>query len=842
MAQDHPLNHPFPYFGLRVTRDLGAIAQAIQKKYEVEKQFEIRQPERYRRFSEYVNLFNKEKGRGTGNYPPDSDLINARVDKCLAQLDPMLLSMAHPTTRTIHPEQHKFLVAAARDTFLIDEQLAVAYLNDLMREKAITQDEKVPPPPPPTPPRPVTHLRYELGDRRIRILWNKPDSHCEYVLIHRRDWPEKRTETARGSEWTDGEVLPGEKYIYSISSVYGTALPSGTNQVQAVARGVVESFSASSSANTATLKWANPPNTQRVTLLRSTTLIRGVVEPASGTFCIPAGEVTPIELKDSATEFTDKDLTPGRTYFYVVVARHRDQICSASECRSVTIGTAPPPPKKDEVKTEVHPGRVYLAWPASRTGHGVIYRVTRSETASLTGDTSREPCWRSKTSTFEDKTVVPGAFYWYFIELESEGVISQHSTGVGPIVAVGEVENLRAIPSPAQVELQWKAPPRAKRVDVFRAVGKAPDHPLRPSPTAPGTPLTVVSKGNVIDAELENDKTYYYRVMCVFATPDGGEIVTPGEAVSATPGEMPVAVRRIRAQYDGGVAITWDNSAKAIVQVVRTAKYPAQKPGTVVALNLMKQFGEQLPQATLTGATDLEPRAEEPFYLVFVANRHQAIYCGSAFYWQISSLTVEPNHANVVVKWRWPEGCTAITLTHDVSSSTKDRSESRTQTIERVGRDSKEIYLPAQPAGLHRIQVQCLPPAKGANVAIGPPQTKEVKVGGATSVQWCLVRDRGWPFGSGSAKAVRIVANGVFNNIHRLRLVAQRVNIPTAVHDGELIAEWDPESTGFPEQNTLELPLRAWSASKGQPVYCRLFVEPESAKVIPPATYHEMKL
>src|SRR5689334_2777304 len=105
---DHP-SHPFPYFGLDVTSDLNAVKAAVEAKFKIEWQFNTAAPERTRKFYDHAALLCvardakalRDAVKGKANFEPDPTKVNAIVEKCLKEIEPLF---KHKVTweNTIH--------------------------------------------------------------------------------------------------------------------------------------------------------------------------------------------------------------------------------------------------------------------------------------------------------------------------------------------------------------------------------------------------------------------------------------------------------------------------------------------------------------------------------------------------------------------------------------------------------------------------------------------------------------------------------------------------------------------------------------------------------------------
>ncbi len=124
--------HPFPYFGLNVTRDLLKIQDRIDTKYAHARQFENNAMlvRKWHEFEESVVLIADGAGPGSHTYKPNLNKINKIVDACLKRLDPIVMTCARDGM--IHPQHIEYLKQVATEKFLIDADEAGPYIDKLV--------------------------------------------------------------------------------------------------------------------------------------------------------------------------------------------------------------------------------------------------------------------------------------------------------------------------------------------------------------------------------------------------------------------------------------------------------------------------------------------------------------------------------------------------------------------------------------------------------------------------------------------------------------------------------------------------------------------------------------
>lgn len=824
---DHPPYHPFDYFGLRVTRDVGEISKHIRAKYELAKKFENTAPEKYHLFGRNVLLIATKDNRTAGTFNPEPKLFEPIVQVCLKELEDWFAPMVHPESKTVHPDQIKLTITRC-NVLRLDETLAQQHLDQYIKANKIIISVDVPPPKPPPPPQPVTNLRFELLDQGPLIRWDKPADKCDYVLIRRSDWPTGKTEPIPGNAWTDETTAPGQRYEYELSSVYTGSKPGGTNRISLVARGCIESFSVAPELDEVKLSWRVPANVLGITVYRSSKAIDVTFDAAGAARVSP--DAVPHGLAATTDQYVDRQVKRGATYYYCVVARHPHGVCSASPCFPVTITPNPLPPGESEVRMQSYPGRIYLSWPPS-AGAGAKYRIERRESSDFGGPADAKR-WETHSCTLEDKDVEPGASYWYAIRAERDGLVSLQPTIVGPELALAEVSELRVQTRSETVALTWTAPKRAKRIDVRRSQGRVPIAVSAAAADATCTTLNPSAPGKLVDAGLVNGMTYGYRISCVYAYPDGREVVTIGECVTAVPCEVPTQVRNISiALINGEIKLVWENPGRTTGHVLRTKKACLGPLGAVVPLAQLGELGAALRHVSATEAIDSQPSSSEPYYLILSGNPFQAVYCGQALFVDVPKVEVHAKRDSVSLDWVWLPGADRIEIVHEPppTNAAGEKTGPRNHVVSRDGPKGQAIFSACRP-GRHRFQVRCMAAGDSVPAAVAPARVLEVSVGAATWVRWELVRPKllGFiPSGAKRAHKLRIITNGITPPV-RLRLVGKLSQMPSRIDDGKMLAELTLPAADE-SQTSFEIDLLPWPGERANDVLCRLFFETDTA-------------
>lgn len=815
----HLVNHPFPYFDLLVTRDPLAIKQQVEAKYKQTKRWENHTTEggRYKEFTAFALLLAAPIPGKPGEYNADVAKVDRIVTSCLEEVEKHLLGFVWPDN-TIHKDIPDRVVQWAKDVLKIDPAMSRPFLDDVIRRRNIRiVTEK-----PKRQPRPVTNLRATGRDGTIELRWDLPSQDCDEVIITRsnRGMPllADRVHKFHGVSWTDQDVVPGETYCYGLYSVVDNT-PGAMESIRIAARTSVKGFRAWAEGRKTVLEWTLPENVENVVILRSPQMMTGIVDE-QGRLVVPPQATQLAEIGPEA-RYEDARVQLGQTYYYAVTARHGVDCYSPSEIRSVTVSTAPSPPQnlRGTAAQEV----IHLAWEAPAGVDSPRFRIERTETAALGSPDSNSTRLRPHGTSYDDRNTVAGTAYWYHVwTINADGVESLQPATVGPILAHAEVSELRVHVAEQQVELTWKQPNNLVRVEVRRGVDQVPPAPLQPGVAIPGSVLVpVVQPGRLIDTNLTNDRTYGYRVSCVFRRPDGSEMVTRGEAVLATPAVPPPTIHNIAFEAIGqGLALQWDNPDGAQVVVLRTDTLPSGlSVNQCVPLAAVDTLGKRVVGVLSDSVTDPAPDPASPFFLLFTVNRSQARLCGINRYLEVSGAQAQEVDDALHVNWRWPPDCKAV-LFRVLSKATSDPSAVRGKRIDRqASHRSGGVKLPLSklPNGEHRFHIQCLAPEGDPRYLAGPGVTVRHHVRRMVTISWHL-RRRTSLFRKARTELL-VHPERKLESVERLVLVGKINRVPRDIDDGDRLLEWHP--TGAEE--CLDLPVK----SSGDGVYfCRLFAEP----------------
>ncbi|MDR2094813.1 MAG: zinc ribbon domain-containing protein [Treponema sp.] len=254
-----------------------------------------------------------------------------------------------------------------------------------------------------------------------------------------------------------------------------------------------------------------------------------------------------------------------------------------------------PPPKPTELnvlcdgamRTNV------LSWTPAQVDSSIFYSVVRKKDAVPVNIQDGELLGRVSVCAFNDKTILPGAPYFYAVFAEWAGVYSDPLQTKTPALNLFEIAGVRVSGSNAVLHFEWDAVPPGSSVEIFRIDGGREDA------------LQCNSPFSFTESGLVNDRQYRYRVRLAYII-DGRKQATPGVLVSGIPSSPPLPVEEfeIKPQKNDRYQAVWINPNKENVTLYCAEKNPPFNPGDTVPLNALEKDMRKLPLQTarLTGA------------------------------------------------------------------------------------------------------------------------------------------------------------------------------------------------------------------------------------------------
>jgi hypothetical protein len=445
---------------------------------------------------------------------------------------------------------------------------------------------------PPYPPQPPAWIRAEAqGPRRVALSWGEAAGAKKFTVL-RAD--EKTREflslgTVENKQvFTDEEVAPATRYWYKIRAANDNPETTESKVVS-----VTTPAEGETRATPPQPEEVTPPPTPRPRPLAQPNIVEAVVdvegvllrwEPAARnasyailrTMDLGMPFVT-LDVVDNVTNYIDRRVVPGRSYYYKIRAYAPDGRTAESQVirldldvpGSVPVVVGPPPevvpvpgpggiiidvsipplepPRRLEVRQPA-PDRVELRW---RGGEGASrFYILRSERGGRHFDIIDSV--RDRNS-YVDRDIRPDTQYWYRVRAtnrlgmvaDSEVVSIRTQASPAPAPTPAPPSPPRSVEaralSASEIEIRWSDAPGATSFMVLRAAARSGEYyPLE----------RVRDRWSYVDRGLQADTTYWYKVRAMNDGPAFAESAPvsaktlPAATPSPSPSPTPTATPR----------------------------------------------------------------------------------------------------------------------------------------------------------------------------------------------------------------------------------------------------------------------------------------------------------
>lgn len=265
----------------------------------------------------------------------------------------------------------------------------------------------------------------------------------------------------------------------------------------------------------------------------------------------------------------------------------------------------PPDPPLD-LRAEVEQDAVILRWsPPPPDGQGpVSFRVVRKERGIPHSPDDGSLIIETRATQCRDLNARPGEIVGYAVFSHRDGIDSVLPSGVGPVLILADVLDVRVDARSGEVDLAWRLPAGASEVRVVRKIGSPPTGP------DDGTPIETLPEGTC-DRNLKDDTVYHYAIHAVYRTPEGTPRLSGGVHLAAMPHPPVAAVEALRLEplpEGEGVRVSWVPPERGQVRILRTDRPPALHEGQRLTTSTAETLeGHRLPIAGPDHAIDLKP-------------------------------------------------------------------------------------------------------------------------------------------------------------------------------------------------------------------------------------------
>jgi hypothetical protein len=270
----------------------------------------------------------------------------------------------------------------------------------------------------------------------------------------------------------------------------------------------------------------------------------------------------------------------------------KDAARISAEDAATELAAVPLPPPAD-LRASVEGGTVRLFWrPAPGHDPDTVYAARRStQPRPLTAPSEGEPVHRDRGDTCSDNRAPVARPVQYAVFALGEGRPGSRPASV-TVTPLPPVAGLRAEVGTSTVSLSWSAHPDAE-VQVTRA---APG----------GGPVPVPVTGSGCQATgLDEGRPQTFAVTSVYRGPDGRELRSAPEVITATPRPQARPVTTLRAHpvlTDGAirVRVSWTPVDASDVKIMRAEREPAIPFGKTVSAEEMASAGRELTGAPVS--------------------------------------------------------------------------------------------------------------------------------------------------------------------------------------------------------------------------------------------------
>lgn len=502
----------------------------------------------------------------------------------------------------------------------------------------------------------------------------------------------------------------------------------------------------------------------------------------------------------------------------------KDAARISAEDAATELAAVPLPPPAD-LRAAVEGGAVRLFWrPAAGHDPDTVYAVRRTPRARpITAPSEGEPVYHNRGDTCADpRAPVARPVQYAVFALGDERPSSRPATA--SITALPPVSGLAAEVGTAMVALRWSAHPDAE-VRVTRG-----------GPGGGPAPVRVTGSGCQVSG-LTEGQPQHFEVTAVYRGPDGGELRSVPEQITATPRAQARPVSTLRARpvgTDGAirVRVTWipvDNSDVKIVRAERELTLPFGKTvsfeemeavgpemtGTIASAGRETGFETQLP----TGVHRLVPFSVGGAGIVVGKSAMIAVTD------PVRQLTVTPFADYATVSWAWPPNAQIAEVSWRVDGEEDVRRVDRGQYLSTGG-----FRVPLGQGPCH-IEVRAVIAVEGKSFT-SPAVSAEITQVVEPQIRY-RVSSTGPSVGplGGRKKKVVFTADQPCSGVRIVMVASPGRVLPIKVSDGVPILDIVLPPSDTPAEFRVTVP-----GSIRKPFWVRCFVAAGQARLIDPPT------
>lgn len=225
---------------------------------------------------------------------------------------------------------------------------------------------------------------------------------------------------------------------------------------------------------------------------------------------------------------------------------------------------------------------------------------------------------------YRDKSIQPGISYGYAVFAHRHGVYSDPTTCEVEKFSELDAKRVCAVADNGVCRFSWVLPTNCIGVRILRCVNATPSE----HPSANCTIVTERASANFDDTSVSNNKTYGYRLQCIYPYGNGFRY-SEGYTAMLTPEQPPVALKNVTAKTEGRtVYVRWtspDTTQRSVLVREVTSSSVSNMVGQIIpATDINSILGNGKTYANTTSSAqqcqfDIPPNASVALAVVIIS-------------------------------------------------------------------------------------------------------------------------------------------------------------------------------------------------------------------------------
>jgi hypothetical protein len=336
------------------------------------------------------------------------------------------------------------------------------------------------------------------------------------------------------------------------------------------------------------------------------------------------------------------------------------QICEdAEEARK---GLEETPPEAPESLTAIiGKNHVSLKWKPVPSTTEVKYRVLRKSGSPSHHEKDGHLLGDVPLAGFNDTSILPGDSCYYTVFTIKGGLFSRSGAISKLVTKTAEVESLEALPGDQQIHLKWKPLGKVERIEVWMKKGKVPPR------FKEGIRISAVKENAAFCGNLLNDQHYSFRIVPIYKSLSGKELLPEGMTITAKPIATPQPVKELQiSKKESMLEIAW-LSPNDQIELFCCEKKPSLKFGESLLYNKLSVIGKSIP-IFQKGRAGYRLKRHGKFFLVPVTIKDHLAVIGKAHpvfnFKPVSNFKGYLKDGNIRLQWTFPEGVEKVLVVY----------------------------------------------------------------------------------------------------------------------------------------------------------------------------------